>query len=476
MQSAGIFSSGVLALLAMQLPAQGNWVPRSSQTVPPGEIGAMAYDSGRKRVVLAIRPPGGTVRVEIWEWDGLDWARAATSAAGSYWFDYGTAAYDSKRRKTVIRGGYGGETWTWDGSQLTLEGVSPRPGGYYGSRMVFDEAHGSILLFGGRVDLYTSYPPVHSAETWSWTGLGWQKLSPLVSPAKRASHAMVYDNRRQRVVMFGGSTEIYTTPSPRPPAVYYADTWEWDGTGWYEVTPATGPAARHGHAMVFDPTSGLTFMFGGLGKDGMPLRDMWSWDGRKWSQLTTRDAPAGRWEAAVTFDAARNRAVLWGGYNVPFTIFLGGGASALRDTWEYTPGKPGSFLPYGIGCAGSRGTPALSAHFGSLPIAGAPFRVQLNNLPLVGPAWMFVGASKTDYGSLKLPFDLTVAGAPGCWLLASGDLLFPVTNVLGSGLFSVDIPPDLAGATVYLQAIVGDLPANQLGMTTSHGGEAKIGG
>jgi hypothetical protein len=205
---------------------------------------------------------------------------------------------------------------------------------------------------------------------------------------------------------------------------------------------------------------------------------MWAWDGKTWREVLPNRSLGARWETAATFDEKRQRLVAFGGLNVSLSTYVASYylTPKLRDTWEYTPGKPGSFVPYGIGCAGSRGTPALSAHFGSLPIAGAPFRVQLNNLPLVGPAWMFVGASKTDYGSLKLPFDLTVAGAPGCWLLASGDLLFPVTNVLGSGLFSVDIPPDLAGATVYLQAIVGDLPANQLGMTTSDGGEAKIGG
>jgi hypothetical protein len=341
--------------------------------------------------------------------------------------------------------------------------------------MVYDEARGAALLFGGRRD--DSSTPWHRDETWQWTGTDWQKLAPLAWPARRAAHAMAYDSRRQKVVLFGGSTEFYLVVNQKPPVTYYGDTWEWDGKDWREVTPAVGPAPRHGHAMAYDRASGHTLLFGGVGADGMPLRDMWSWDGRNWSQLKTRDAPAARWEAAAAFDPERNRMVLWGGYNVSMaTLQWNRTAPHLRDTWEYTPGKSGSFFPYGIGCAGSRGTPTLSAHLGSIPTAGAPFRVQLNNLPLVGPAWMFVGASKTDYGSLKLPFDLGAIGAPSCWLLASGDLLFPVTNVLGSGLFSVDIPLELAGATVYLQAIVGDAPANPLGLTVSHGGEALIGG
>ena len=111
-----------------------------------------------------------------------------------------------------------------------------------------------------------------------------------------------------------------------------------------------------------------------------------------------------------------------------------------------------------------------------LPVAGQVFRTQIANLPLVGATYVFVGASKTSYGSLPLPFDLSLIGMSGCWLNVGADLLFPTTNVLGTALFDLDIPSGLAGTSLYEQAIVFDPPANVLGLTSSKGAELKIGG
>jgi hypothetical protein len=39
------------------------------------------------------------------------------------------------------------------------------------------------------------------------------------------THALAYDSRRERVILFGGSDGTQT----------FGDTWEWDGTTWRKV-------------------------------------------------------------------------------------------------------------------------------------------------------------------------------------------------------------------------------------------------
>ncbi|MBI5850033.1 MAG: hypothetical protein HZB39_03185 [Planctomycetes bacterium] len=149
--------------------------------------------------------------------------------------------------------------------------------------------------------------------------------------------------------------------------------------------------------------------------------------------------------------------------------------SYLRDTWTFTPGARGTYATYGTGCPGSGGTPSLGSRLGEVPIAGQTFHAQVTGLPLVGPAYLFVGASRTQWGLVSLPFDLSSIGMQGCTLLASGDFLFPVTTVLGSGLCSFDVPLSLAGQSFYNQVIAFDPAANPTGLTVSNGAEAFVG-
>jgi hypothetical protein len=278
-------------------------------------------------------------------------------------------------------------------------------------------------------------------------------------------------------VMFGG-TRMGWTGAP-PANAFYGDTWEWDGINWYQRTPSgSAPSLRHEHALAYDPVARVTYLFGGFDSDGNPLGDLWSWDGSRWTPLLTASSPAHRGDCGLAFDSARGKLVLFGGLNADWATYVQNpsGTPFLRDTWEYTPGAAGSFTNFGAGCAGSRGTPAVRAHLGTVPIAGQTFRTQLDNLPLTGPAFVFLGVSDTAYGPLPLPFPLGPIGMTGCTLLVSGDVLLPVQNILGTGLLSVDIPFSSSGATLYQQAFVFDPGVNPLGLTASNGARLVVGG
>jgi len=77
--------------------------------------------------------------------------------------------------------------------------------------------------------------------------------------------------------------------------------------------PGSGPAARAGAAMAYDPTTGDVVLFGGDGASGQPLGDTWLWDGSSWSQATPADSPPARYGAQMAWDPQSQRVILLGG-------------------------------------------------------------------------------------------------------------------------------------------------------------------
>ena len=111
----------------------------------------------------------------------------------------------------------------------------PLPSARASHSMVFDEARGVVLLFGG-----VGNGPSPNNQLWEWNAGSWRLLSES-GPEPRLDAVMVYDAGRQKVVLFGGQNF---------PALY-GDTWEWDGTQWSKVTE-DGPGPRAHTAAAYD--------------------------------------------------------------------------------------------------------------------------------------------------------------------------------------------------------------------------------
>ena len=173
-----------------------------------------------------------------------------------------------------------------------------------------------------------------SGETWgradaqstsTYARLRWQEQLRSASPPARSRHAMAYDARRGRVVMFGGLASNGAS---------LADTWEWDGRSWRQIEPALGvaPVAREGHAMTYHAASGYILLFGGV-STSTTLGDTWLWDGRRWLQTNLDgETPSIRAGHALAYDARRGVAVLFGGSNQGGLISPAPDAS---ETWEW---------------------------------------------------------------------------------------------------------------------------------------------
>ena len=175
--------------------------------------------------------------------------------------------------------------WT----QVASSGPSPRAG----HAMVYDDQRSEVILFGG-FDGTTKF-----GDTWAWDGASWTQRST-TGPSGRTEHAMAYDSGRHVAVLFGGDTTSGLA----------GDTWEWNGSVWIPYLFTPGPSARAEHAMAFDEQRGVSVLFGG--QAGMFNGDTWTWDGTAWSQVSIT-GPTARSGHAMAYDAQADEIVLIGG-------------------------------------------------------------------------------------------------------------------------------------------------------------------
>ena len=196
----------------------------------------MAYDSARGKTVLfgGYSDGGRPLDTDTWEWDGSQWARiAAPGPPGSTFIKM---AYDARRARVVAFGGRGAgtDTWEWDGRTWTkMATVGPPPRDHHS--MTYDVRRGRVVVFGGGgqptgVGTYTATNN-WLTDLWEWDGTRWTLLAEQGPPARVAMPGLAYDDRRGRLVLFGGRA---------------SGTWEWDGTRWTQTMGGVWPC--HGRA------------------------------------------------------------------------------------------------------------------------------------------------------------------------------------------------------------------------------------
>lgn len=454
-----VTSAGIaLFVTAASLTAQVNWVERSPLTSPPGRFGAaFAHDSLRGRsVIFGGQQALNAAAFDTWEWDGSEWTqRSPSNVPGGR--RRPAMAFDSARGVCVMFGGYSGsfdygDTWEWNGSDWTQRFLTPSPQVRDTSSMAYDSGRAVIVMFGGGV----SAGPLN--DTWEYDGVAWTQRLPATSPGARFGHAMAYDAARGVVVMFGGY----------PGGSYVNDTWEWDGTNWSLRSPATRPSSRANHTLAYDAARSRVVLCGGLVSGGTPIGDVWEYDGATWTQRTPAIALPPRYQHTFVYEDARR-----------LCMAFSARVSGENDTWEYGPIDVASCVTYGLGCAGSNGTPVLgSTDLG--PFVGDVFTTTVATLP-TDPGVIvagLLGFSDTSWGAITLPADLSPYDMPGCTLY--NDVGWPMPLPVAGGIATWDLPipvmPSLLGLPFFEQALVFDAPANPAGMILSNPLRARIGG
>jgi hypothetical protein len=147
----------------------------------------------------------------------------------------------------------------------------------------------------------------------------------------------------------------------------------------------------------------------------------------------------------------------------------------FTDTWRYASVHPAAAATFGAGCGGAAALPKLAIE--RLPWAGDDLAVGVTGLPSGSPASLLVGASRTNWNGVPLPFDLGAIGLPGCLLWVSVDAVAPVKGTPGSAHWSAPIPndPRLYGVDVFVQAVALASKRGALGAALSNAGAARIG-
>ncbi len=210
---------------------------------------------------------------DLWRWDGSNWSQIQQTGSWPSARRAHAMAYDRSRGIVVLYGGVSGggpftyysDTWEYDcGSGAWTEKVVSGTTARAGHSMEWHPANGILLVGDAGIP----------GDTWSWNGTAWTELTSPSCPITtgRSWTPIAYDDRRNRIVMFGGN--------PGNVGTGLNDTWEWDGSCWSQIHPNnTGglPTVRSRHAAAFDPTTGKTVVFGGYPNKTDLLDDTWEY-------------------------------------------------------------------------------------------------------------------------------------------------------------------------------------------------------
>jgi cysteine-rich repeat protein len=282
---------------------------------------AFAWDAGRDRVVMfggiEITPTGESAEsADTVEWNPVarTWTLKTVAFAPTPRHEH-AFVYDAARGEALLFGGkrtiagttiHFEDTWVWDGTSWLQRAATPSPSKRRASASAFDRGRSRVVLFGGR-DGNTWFN-----DTWEWDGATWS--GAIVAPTglfARSGAAMVYDDARDQIVMFGGA---------RPNGQPNHEMWTYEAGTW-TLGPANVIPARSHHVMAYDAKRGVVVLHGGIGEGGVPLVDTWEWDGATWSEIEPAKSPPARTGAVLAYDPFRERAILTGGQ--------------FDDTWEW---------------------------------------------------------------------------------------------------------------------------------------------
>jgi hypothetical protein len=298
----------------------------SAQAARPGARTGhnLVYDRANARTLLLFGYSGDTLppRPQIWAWRAGVWS--VVDRAGPGFRSLSGVAIDDASGALMMFGGAGpnyatryGDSWTWSRGEWTQRvGAGPGPTDHH--TVAYDQRRRTLVSFGGN----TPTGDWH-ASTWAMDSTGWRIIADSLSgPPPRAHHAMVYDSRRERIVVFGGLAKDRS---------YLGDTWEWDGARWHRVDVA-GPTARTRHRMAYDARRGVIVLYGGTVRPagqttGLELLgDLWEYDGRAWRRIDAPSGPGDRMVHAMTFDESIGETLLFGGSD---------GVANRDDLWSW---------------------------------------------------------------------------------------------------------------------------------------------
>jgi hypothetical protein len=264
---------------------------------------------------------------------------------------------DNARNETVIFGGLGSGglsnlTWIygynynasdpensteWGGFTNSTTFPSSRTNASFGAY----QPGGVALLFGGLTSL-AAQSTANDSWLYDFTNDTWTNITGPGGPPPRQEAAFAVDQKDGLALMFGGIAPEYTSRGSTG-TVVWQDTWEFNFSSerWSEIATPTGPSARFGASMVWDPVSDEFLMVGGCSFSC--TMDAWAFSpsSQSWSAISeTGTVPPARAGASFGWDPGAHQAILYGG----FSSDSNGGTVIYSDAYEFRP--TGQWIPF----------------------------------------------------------------------------------------------------------------------------------
>lgn len=318
------------------------WTNRTSSGSPsPQCVHSMAFDPTRITTMLfSGRNERGNVS-ETWGYDsGLNkWTDLAPRTCPTPRSDH-AMAYDIASGDVILFGGqfawgHSNDIWRYkaiSNAWSPLGPSSPMPSARQGHSMVYDQRNGLMVLFGGQ--------DAAGVQDDTWTcnlsTNAWVKMNPPSSPPPRTSHSMVYDDATGDVLLFGGQTVQYSPYN----VILLGDTWTYNvaANSWSQKSGLPAPSARYGHAMGYDSARRTAVLFGGVESGGL-MGDTWTRNSTTglWMNMTPQPSPRKGFDYTMAYGGPSCNVLLFGGWDG--SVSAGGSTSSCHpypsETWTY---------------------------------------------------------------------------------------------------------------------------------------------
>lgn len=156
---------------------------------------------------------------------------------------------------------FANDTWSYDYNTNTWTNMSPtiHPSSRLDHRLSYDSDTNNIVLFGGHIYISASLE-YYLNDTWiyNYNTNKWINVTTSSIPHWRMGHSMSYNLKIKRTVLFGGSFSFNGLH-------YLNDTWIYDCNAniWLNITPSTSPEIRAYHVMIYDQKRNQNVLYGG---------------------------------------------------------------------------------------------------------------------------------------------------------------------------------------------------------------------
>ena len=189
----------------------GGWtkLEPAGDTLPSLAGHAIAFDEARKVMVL-YGGYGADENRDVWELGEAGWSDRGEFSVSPGSVDLHSMSYDAAHKYSLVFGGAtpAGHTddpfvplsrgaYHWNGKGWTSV-TTTRPSARYGMASAYDSKRQRIVLFGGYIG------EDYSDQTWEYSDGSFERRSPLRTPPLRYSARLAYDAARDRMVLFGG--------------------------------------------------------------------------------------------------------------------------------------------------------------------------------------------------------------------------------------------------------------------------------